>query len=127
MAFCGTLRHLSVKQTTVFSLIDICLLKLHSIYTAINIFTIMMDQMTMCNAHSDKPTENYHPTVQFSSALWKFFSVFQTFWFWFTLTALNNFVFSSRRRRFSKFKVSGELANTAEHLAATVPGMSLRS
>ncbi len=51
----------------------------------INISTLTMDQMTMCNvkevARSDEHTEDYHPTLQLPSALMSFSS----FWFSFCL------------------------------------------
>ena len=48
------------------------------------------------DARSDEPTENYHPTLQFPSALWSFIASFSslfscpaaTLLFWFTLSAL---------------------------------------
>ncbi len=54
----------------------------------------------MCNmagvTHSDEPTGNYHPTLQFPSSLQSvlvsFSSWFTTLLFWFTLTALINLV-----------------------------------
>ncbi len=53
----------------------------------INIFTWAIGQMTTCNMKgvvcSDKTTENYHPTLRFSSALWHNLVSFSAlFWFY---------------------------------------------
>ncbi len=52
----------------------------------INIFVLTIDQMTLCNVKgvpgSDEPTENYHPTLQFPSALRSILASFSSlFWF----------------------------------------------
>ncbi len=56
-------------------------LKLPSVII-INIFILIMDQITTCNekgvSHCDEPTENYHQTLQSPSALQSFMASFSS-------------------------------------------------
>ncbi len=61
--------------------------------------------MSTCNvkevARSNKPTDNYRPTLQFPSALRSFIASFGSL-LWFTLTALIGFVCISNRELFNQ-------------------------
>ncbi len=72
------------------------------------------NQMTVCDVkevtHSDAPTKNYHPNLQFPLALQSFLAILwlivlillsATLLFWFTLAALISLVSSCSRQLFS--------------------------